>query len=106
QIAALLKRLVTKLGMPYVNMRLIKNSLREGLWREIVQQWIDVALANTGYIPPTYPLVDATPVLGDPFAYIKVSPLNVRPPVRDTGDDPFMGGRITNVEQGVEPQGS
>ena len=45
----LFKKVAVIAGMPYVTMRLVKRSLKSGLWREVIKDWANIQLTNLGY---------------------------------------------------------
>jgi len=45
----LFKKVAMIAGMPYMTMRLVKRSLKSGLWREIIREWTNKTLIEYGH---------------------------------------------------------
>jgi hypothetical protein len=80
----LFKKVSIIAGMPFVTMRLIKRSLRHGLWREMIKDWTNVQLTNLGYKDGSDSLIYDPKLGGDPFAKVNVSTLHEWATVRDS----------------------
>jgi hypothetical protein len=102
QAGALFKKVGRLAGLPHVNMRLVKRSLRNGLWREIAKDWAYRVLMDKGYIEGNYSRFYHTELPGDAFANIEVAPDDIRPPISDTGNDIAPIAGISNQEQSPE----
>ena len=102
EMSWLLRRVAKAAGLPHVTMRLIKVSLRNGLWREIIQDWQNRFLADLGYVKGANAHLKHLQLLGDPFGHVEVPAIDVRPPVSNSSNNPLPIAGIDNVEQGAE----
>src|SRR5882724_4177258 len=100
----LFKKVAVLAGLPYVTMQLVKRSLRNGLWREIIKDWNNRVLADNGYHHRDYSNPYETQLPGDAFTTIEVPASDVWASICNSCDDPLSGGRISNEQQGPEPQ--
>lgn len=100
----LFKKVAVIAGMPYVTMQLVKRSLRQGLWREIIKDWSNRVLADNGYHNRDYSNPYEVKLSGDAFTTVEVTTSNVWPPVSYASNDvPPISG-VSNQEQSPEPQ--
>lgn len=100
----LFKKVAVIAGMPYVTMRLVKTSLRHGLWREIAKDWANRVLADKGYIEDSHSGYKHVKLPGDPFGHVQVPASDVWPPVCDASYDVPPVSGVSNQEQSPEPQ--
>jgi len=100
----LFKKVAVIAGMPYVTMRLVKRSLRYGLWREIIKDWSNIALADLGYKDSRNPPVQYTDLSGDPFTKVNVSTLHEWTTVRDSCNRIVSIDGIPYKENRSEPE--
>src|SRR5207302_2054972 len=102
EMSWLLRRVAKAAGLPHVTMRLIKVSLRNGLWREIIQDWQNRFLADLGYVKGANAHLKHLQLPGDPFGYIKVPSGDVGSPISNAGDNPLPITGINDMQQSPE----
>lgn len=100
----LFKKVAVLAGLPYVTMQLVKRSLRNGLWREIIKDWSNRVLADNGYHERKYTNPYETQLPGDAFTTVEVPASDVWASVCDSCDNVIPISGISNEQQSPEPQ--
>jgi len=100
----LFKKVAVIAGMPYLNMRLVKRSLRQGLWREIIQEWHNVSLSNLGYKDWRDPALNEAQFESDPMRKVNVSTLHEWTTVRDASNHIISIDGIRYKQMSPEPE--
>jgi hypothetical protein len=98
----LFKKVAVLAGLPYVTMQLVKRSLRNGLWREIIKDWSNRVLTDNGYVETHHARPEHTELSGDAFAHVQVSADDVWASVCDSCDD--IPAIASNEQESPEPQ--
>ncbi len=100
----LFKKVAVMAGMPYVTMRLVKSSLKYGLWREIIKDWSNITLTNLGYDKGGDSNIYDPKLAGDAFGYVQVSTLHEWTTIRDSCNRIVSIDGIPYQEHRSEPE--
>lgn len=100
----LFKKVAVIAGMPYVTMRLVKTSLKHGLWREVIKDWADITLSNLGYKDGSNPALNEAKFESDPMRKVNVSTLHEWATVRDASNHIISIDGVRYKQMSPEPE--
>lgn len=102
--SSLLKLATARAGVPHITLKVIRYSLRRGLWADIIRRhclaWGKEYLHTEVHDAP----VHEAETLSAPLTDIEVSSLNEGSPVINSSDDCFSVGWVSEFEDCPEPE--